>query len=270
VDATAAQRVEEARILLDARQELYGEDDPATLDAMHHLASALLDAGSFHEAESLLRTSLSIQRRSDEFDEARIIQTELNLAVVLDRLGDNDSARRVGEGVLEASDRTNGPESELSIRAATNLAISLRKLRRYGDEFPLRVRILESTRRSRGADDVRTYRAMVDLAQTQRSLGNHDMALSLFTEAVGGLERTGEEPRTILYQKWAIATELVALKRTSEAALMFDEVVAGAESHLDPGDPFRKRAIRQQRAYRMLGWFSRFGRRFRRRRPPGP
>jgi tetratricopeptide (TPR) repeat protein len=270
VDATAAQRVEEARILLDARQELYGEDDPATLDAIHHLASALLDAESFHEAESLLRTSLSIQRRSDDADEARVIQTELNLAVVLDRLGENDSARRVGEAVLEASDRTNGPESELSIRAATNLAITLRKLRRYGDEFPLRVRILESTRRSRGAEDVQTYRSMVDLAQTQRSLGNHDMALSLFTEAVSGLERNGEEPRTVLYQKWAIATELVALKRTKEAALMFDEVVAGAVLHLDPGDPLRKSAIRQQRGYRLLGWFSRFGRSFRRRRPPTP
>ena len=42
-----------------------------------------------------------------------------------------------------------GPDSELSVRTATNLAITLRKLHRYGDEFPLRVRVLEATRRAR-------------------------------------------------------------------------------------------------------------------------
>ncbi len=240
MDATAAQRVEEARILLDARQELYGEDDPATLDAIHHLASALLDAESFHEAESLVRDLAGDSERSDDADEAQVIQTELNLAVVLDRLGENDSARRVGEAVLEASDRTNGPESELSIRATTNLAITLPANSVVtATSFPSgsHPRIDETVT---GAEDVQTYRSMVDLAQTHRSLGNHEIALSLFTEAVGGLERNGEEPRTVLYQKWAIATELVALNRTKEAALMFDEVGAGAVLHLDPGDPLRK------------------------------
>ena len=151
--------------------------------------------GRFATAESLLRSSLSIQARSDLPDEARITRTEFNLAIVLDRLGEYDPARRLWETVLEASDRTDGPESELSIRTATNLAITLRKLRRYGDEFPLRVRILESTRRSRGSEHVDTYRSMVDLAQTHRSLGNHEIALSLFTEAVDGFERNGLEPK---------------------------------------------------------------------------
>ncbi len=34
MDGEQAQQVEEARLLLDARKELYGETDPATLDAM--------------------------------------------------------------------------------------------------------------------------------------------------------------------------------------------------------------------------------------------
>ena len=75
------------------------------------------------------------------------------------------------------------------------------------------------------------------------------MALGLFTEALAGLERNGGDQRTILYQKWAIATELVALKRSKEASLMFDEVVAGAVEHLEPDDPFRRSAVRQRRGY---------------------
>jgi tetratricopeptide (TPR) repeat protein len=264
MEANTGQEVEEARILLQARQELYGETDPMTLDAMLTLARALRDSGSNREAESLLRSSLSIQARSDFPDEAGISRTEFNLAIVLDRLGEYDPARRLWEKVLEASDRTDGPESELSIRTATNLAITLRKLHRYGDEFPLRVRVLESSRSSLGPEHVDTYRAMVDLAQTHRSLGNHESALSLFTEAVDGFERNGVEPKTVLVQKWAIAAELLALKRPKEAARMFDDVVAGAVAHLAPDDQFRRKAVRQQRAYRFLGRFSRIGRSSRR------
>jgi tetratricopeptide (TPR) repeat protein len=270
MDGEPVQQVEEARLLLEARKELYGETDPETIDAMRQLASALRDAESYNEAESVLRTSLSIQNRSNPSDEARITRTEFDLAIVLDRLGESDSARRVWERVLEASDRANGFDSEPSIRAARNLAITLRKLRRHGDEFPLRVRLLESTRRSHGPEHVDTYRAMVDLAQTHRSLGNHEMALSLFTEAVAGLERNEEEPRTILYQKWAIASELIALKRRKEASLMFDQVVAGAIDQLDPSDPFRKSATRQARAYRLLGRFSRSDRKAPKQGPQSP
>ena len=249
-------QVDEARLLLDARTELYGETDPATLEAMLQLAIALRDAESYQEAESVLRNLLARQTRSDEMDEARIIRTEFNLAIVLDRLGEGPAARRLWEKVLESSDRTNGPQSELSVRAAINLAITLRQLHHYGDEFPLRVRIFESKRRSLGSEHTDTCRSIVDLAQTHRNLGNHEMALSLFTEAVDGLERNGVEPRTILYQKWAIASELLALKRPKEASLMFDQVVGGAKDQLDPNDPFRKSAVRQQRAYRLLGRFS--------------
>ena len=37
---------------------------------------------------------------------------------------------------------------------------------------------------------------------------------------------------------------------------MFDQVVAGAEAHLEPADPFRRSAVRQRRGYWLLGKFS--------------
>lgn len=267
MDGDSTAQVEEARLLLDARKELYGETDPATLEAMLQLARALRDVDSYHEAASLLKSALTIQNYSEEIDVARITRTEFDLALVSDRLGEHDAAKRLWEEVLEGSDQTSGPESALSIRTAINLAVTLRKLRRNGDEYPLRVRILESTTRLLGPDHVDTYRAMIDLAQTHRNLGNHDMALTLFTEAVGGLERNGVEPRTILYQKWAIASELLALKRRRDASLMFDQVAAGAIDQLAPDDPFRKSALRQQRVYRLLGRFPGLGRRTRQQGP---
>lgn len=263
-----SREVEEARILLDARKELYGESDPATFDARLQLGRTLRDAGQLREAEQVLTTSLSLQKRSAESDEVHRAWTEFNLAIVLDRLGEHEATRRLWESVLETSDRENGPDSDLSRQTAKNLAITLRKLRRFGDEFPLRVRVLDSTRSVLGPDTAETFGAEIDLAQTHRHLGNHDLALGLFSEALAGLERTGGDQRTILLQKWAIATELVALKRSKEAAVMFDQVVAGAVEHLEPDDPFRKSAVRQRRGYWLLGKFSGFGRSARRKAKP--
>ena len=209
-----------------------------------------------------------MQNRADEPDQRRIAWTRFNLAIVLDRLGEHETARRLWEHVLESSDRMIGPDSELSVQTATNLAVTLRKLRRYGDEFPLRLRVVDSTQRSFGPDSMETYMALIDLAQTHRHLGNHDMALGLFTAALAGLERHGGDQRIILYQKWAIATELVALKRSKEASQMFDQVVAGAIEHLQPDDPFRRSAVRQRRAYWLLGKFPALGRTTRRDAPP--
>jgi tetratricopeptide (TPR) repeat protein len=269
MDDVHARAVEEARLVLDARQELYGESDPATFDAMLAFGRVLRDAGELRQAERVLTTSLSLQHRSGDGNEAGVRWTEFNLAIVLDRLGEHEAARRRWEQVLASSDRDEGLDSELSRQTAVNLAITLRKLHRYGDEFPLRVRVLESARRRLGPDSPETIRAQIDLAQTHRHLGNHELALGLFGEAVAGLERTGGDQRTTLLQKWAMATELVALKRSRDASLLFDEVVAGAIAHLEPDDPFRRSAVRQRRGYWLLGKFSGRGRKARREDGPG-
>jgi tetratricopeptide (TPR) repeat protein len=268
MDDMHARAVEEARLVLHARQELYGESDPATFDAMLQFGRALRDAGDLRQAERVLTASLSLQNRSEDGNEAGVRWTEFNLAIVLDRLGEHEAARRRWEQVLASSDLDDA-DSELSTQTAINLAITLRKLRRYGDEFPLRVRVLESARRRLGPDSPETIRAEIDLAQTHRHLGNHELALGLFAEAVASLERTRGDQRTILLQKWAMATELVALKRSRDASLLFDEVVAGATEHLQPDDPFRRSAVRQRRGYWLIGKFSGRGRKARRDDGPG-
>ncbi|MGA2474155.1 MAG: tetratricopeptide repeat protein, partial [Acidimicrobiales bacterium] len=83
-----AAEVEEARAILDARRELYGDSDPSTLRAMTQLANALRDLGEYRESEALLRASIAIQHRSDDRDPARLTHTEFSLAIVLDRLGE--------------------------------------------------------------------------------------------------------------------------------------------------------------------------------------
>src|ERR1700683_5294955 len=97
MDELQEREVEEARLVVDARQELYGESDPTTFDAMLQLGRALRDVGKLREAERVLTTSLSLQNRSAEHDEVRLRWTDFNLAIVLDRLGAHEAARRLWE-----------------------------------------------------------------------------------------------------------------------------------------------------------------------------
>ena len=67
--------------------------------------------------------------------------TDFNLAIVLDRLGEYEAAG--GSGSTSSSPPTRTPALTASSpdKPPPISAITLRKLRRYGDEFPLRVRV---------------------------------------------------------------------------------------------------------------------------------
>ena len=75
---------------------------------MLQLGRVLRDAGELREAEGVLTTSLALQKRSAEHDDARVRWTHFNLAIVLDRLGEREAARRLWERVLESSDQDDG------------------------------------------------------------------------------------------------------------------------------------------------------------------
>jgi tetratricopeptide (TPR) repeat protein len=256
VDNDRALDVEEAQADYDLSVALHGEEDPAALIALRRLARAHRDAGATRSAETLLRKCLAIQKKASGPDPRLVLRTEFDLANVLLRMREFSAARPLLAHILEGSDQLDGPDSELSLGTSINLARCLRELKRYGDEFPLRVRILAATRQSVGNEHPDTFRSLVDLAQVQSRLGNHEMSLSLYEEALSGFQRIGTDPRTTLQQQWAIATELVTLNRPNEASEMFDQVLEGSIQHLDPKDPFRRRAQKQKSVYSLLGRLS--------------
>lgn len=69
MDDRKVRDVDEARVILQTRQELYDVADPATFDAMLQLGRILRDAGRLREAEQVLTTSLSLQDRSDDLED---------------------------------------------------------------------------------------------------------------------------------------------------------------------------------------------------------
>ena len=138
MDGGQAHELEEAGYSCRPGREIYGDADPGTLDAMLHLGRTFRDAGELREAEQVLTTLLSMQHRAGEDEDGeRILRTEFNLAIVVDRLGSTTRHDDSGSVSWRPPTGRADPTPSYSVRTATNLAITLRKLRRYGDEFPL-------------------------------------------------------------------------------------------------------------------------------------
>ena len=198
-------------------------------DVRRHVGSsgrALRDAGELREAERVLTASLSLQntvgRRTTRPGCAGPSSTWPSSST-----GSASTRRPGGSGssVLASSDRDEGPTVSSPGRRRSTWPSRCASSAATATSSPSGCACSNRPGAGLGPDNPETFRAEIDLAQTHRYLGNHDLALGLFTEALAGLERTGGDQRTILYQKWAIATELLALKRSKEASVMFDEVV---------------------------------------------
>jgi tetratricopeptide (TPR) repeat protein len=255
VDGDRPNGVEEAQANYDLSVALHGEEDPAAILALRQLARTHRDAGENWVAEVLLTRCLTMQRRMAHSDPRPVLRTEFDLANVLLRLGELRASIPNWEHILEVGDQLEFPDHALSMGASLNLAGTLRELKRYADEFPLRARILAERRESVGNEHVDTYRSLVDLAQVQSNLGNHQMALDLYGEALAGFQRIGADHRVLLQQQWAIASELATLNRPKEASEMFDQVLEGSTRYLEPDDPLRRSALKQRRVYSLLGRF---------------
>ncbi len=145
---------------------------------------------------------------------------------------------------METSDRQYGPDSELSIRAAVNLANTLRALKRYDLELPLRERVVEARRDSVGSHHMDFFRPLVDLATVNHNLHNRKLALDLNQIVLEGFELNGVDRRTILALQFNIVIDLVRLKRAREAAEVFEraynEAAGAPRSRRPPADTGRE------------------------------
>ena len=137
------------------------------------------------------RSPCRTARPSD--DAVRVRWTEFNLAIVVDRLGEHEAARRLWERVLAVLRPRRRPRQRAvpaNRHQPGHHAPQAPPLRRRVPAAGAGARIDPAVDSAPTAAE--TFRAEIDLAQTHRHLGNHELALGLFTEA---LDRSGTKRR---------------------------------------------------------------------------
>ena len=163
-------------------EEVFGADDPQTWRVMNNLA---LDYGlnsNYTGARDLHKRVYILQRDSkSNVSATEVLNSLTGLARAVRLCGNFTQARDLGQQAQSYSAYSEiGPEHHLSLRAATDLSIPMRRIPAdYEEALDLAASTLERCRRRRGELNPDTMSAAVSLSNIQRTMGQIAQALEL-------------------------------------------------------------------------------------------
>jgi tetratricopeptide (TPR) repeat protein len=217
------------------------------------LGRAYRQAGEPRQARTLLESVVASRQKALGVADLKTIQAETLLAFALADMGELKRSRLIQKDVLERCDEQFGRQSEQSIAAAINLANTYRKLKQYPKEGPLRTRILEHRTSLFGERHIETIKSLADMAVLKRHQGEFQAAVILDHAILENIPRSQVSARELLSFKFNMVTDLMRLKKWSEATEMFDEAYDEATLHLSPDDTLRRNADRYKSKLRYMG-----------------
>ncbi len=183
-DFTTARTMDEESVRL--HREVFGQEDPQTLRAMHNLA---LDHGvnsDYGAARALHQRTYVLQSEATSgVTAAEVLGSWNGLARAVRLCGDYTEARDVGEDAHDYGREALGPEHYLTLRAAKDLSIALRRIATaYDDALELAWDVFNRCGRLLGAAHPDTLAAAISLTNIQRTTGQTDQALALAASTV--------------------------------------------------------------------------------------
>jgi len=234
-DFRAAQALdEETRTLHEA---VFGPDDPQTLRVLNNLA---LDYGlnSDYAAARDLHEQVYLKQRDAVagISATGVLDSWIGLARAVRLSGSFTEARDLGEEACDFARHELGAEHYLTLRAATDLSIALRRIPGAHDEaLDLASAVFEQFRRLRGNTNPGTMAAAISLTNIQRTMGQTDEALTLAESTVNSYPDVygPEHP-----YNYGCTGNLALLRRLTgqpaEARRLNETALAGLERQLGP------------------------------------
>ena len=190
------------------------ETDQDRIDAMMELGNGLHDAGKFEDALSVREAELSMRLDDSEHN---ILAVQSNLANSYDLVGRREEATRLRRDVYSARLKLDGEEHEETLRAANNLAVSLKHLRRFEETKTLLRNTIPVARRVLGEGNNITLRMRWTYA---RALSMYaDATLDDLREAVATLEDAGRIAQRVLGGANPLTVDIEAALRAARKPL---------------------------------------------------
>jgi tetratricopeptide (TPR) repeat protein len=183
-DFVAARSLDEESLSL--HQAVLGENDPQTLRVMNSLA---LDYGLNSEyvraRELHQRTFLQQSEATAGVTATDVLFSWNGLSRAVRLCGDYAEARDVGEDAYDYGRESLGPEHYLTLRAAIDLSIALRRIASsYDEALELAADIYDRRTRLFGEQYPDTLAAAISLTNIQRTIGQTVQALALAESTV--------------------------------------------------------------------------------------
>lgn len=230
--AAALELDEETRALHD---EVFGPTDPQTLRVMNNLAldyglnSRFVKARDLHKDVYMLWRSAKLSPSATE-----VLNSWTGLARAVRLCGNFAQARDLGEGAWNYGVHELGPEHHLTLRAATDLSIAMRRIpAAYDEALELAGEVLELCKSRRGETNPDTMAAAISLSNILWTLERVDEALALAAATVQNYPAVygAEHP-----YNYGCAGNLALLRRLTgdpaEARRLNEKALAGLDARL--------------------------------------
>jgi tetratricopeptide (TPR) repeat protein len=230
--AAALNLDENTRALHD---EVFGPTDPQTLRVMNNLA---LDYGlnsNFAAARDLHKQVYILQRDAKtNVSATEVLNSWTGLARAVRLCGNFTQARDLGQDARLYGLHELGPEHHLTLRAATDLSIAMRRIPADHDEaLELASDVLELCKRRRGEQNPDTMAAAISLSNIQWTIGRMGEALAVAAATVENYPAIygAEHP-----YNYGCLGNLAVLRRLTgdydEARRLDETVLAGLDARL--------------------------------------
>jgi non-specific serine/threonine protein kinase/serine/threonine-protein kinase len=212
---------------LEAREHLYGSENPKTLEAMSQLGWIFDREGHDADAESLERGALERARRVLGPEAPLTLETMDHLVVIEEEEGRNSEAEQLAQQVMETAARTLGPEHDTTLSATNHFARALWYQARYAEAEQQFRKLLEIDRRVLGPDHPQTLSALVNVGLAVYAQRRLQEAEALYREVLSAQRRVlGPEHQYTVLTMGNLANLLTDEGRFAEGEKMNREVLA--------------------------------------------
>lgn len=207
----------ESRRLLQAARRVLSPSDDLTMNILDILASHLIAAGKFADAEAALKEGIELAHRAGgETHDA--LHVEETLGGLYRNWGKFQEAEAADSRVLEKARQILGPDHPLTLGVSTELAEDYRLGGKFTDAERLGLEAIEAQKRIHGPDHPETMAAMNNLANVYLQQGEYSKSEPLHRQVAEYNQRTkGPDDADALTPWHNLATDLYAMGRYEEA-----------------------------------------------------
>ncbi len=214
------------------------KDPEVQSDLMYTMASTYVNMGLFSHAHTLAESALDNRRRLLGARNPKTLQSQNQLAWVLDREGRDAEADKLVRQTLETERRVLGPEDPITLEDMDYLATILEKLGNYKEEENLQRELFEIENRRQGPDSPRTISAMANLATAISLEGRTAEAEAMYRKVLALEQRVlgADHPQTIATMH-NLANRLNEQGRYVEAEELYRQTLVIEQRVLGPEHP---------------------------------
>jgi serine/threonine protein kinase/tetratricopeptide (TPR) repeat protein len=214
------------------------KDPEVQADLMFTMARTYANLGLFSRAHALAESVLESRRRLLGPNHSKTLESENQLAWILDREGRDAEAEKLAHQALETERRVLGPEDPITLDDMDYLAVILEKLGKYQDEEKLQRESIEIETRRLGPEDPRTLRTMANLATAISLEGRTAEAEAMYRKVLALQQRVlgADHPQTIATMH-NLANRLDEQGRYTDAEAMYRQTLAIETRVLGPEHP---------------------------------